>query len=124
MLNVQQLNNTKPIKFSLDKYSKSVLTIIAACLILIVANIYFSPKEVKAYDSIQDVNIKSINGSSIGEELPVDLKFVNGRNPDNGLRVDLQYIRGRSIFGDKLPVDIQSINGQFIMGGYLPVTVR
>jgi hypothetical protein len=109
----------KTVTYSLDKYSKIVLTVIAACLLLIVLNMYIQPKELNALQSVTDVNIRSIGGSTInGYELPVDLKKVN---TSSTLKVDLSEINGRSIYGDKLPVDIQSVNGQFIMGGYLPV---
>ncbi len=116
-------SGTKTI-ISLDKYSKTVLTAIAVCLMLITANIYFGPKVANAYDTLQDVNIKSINGSSIsGGYLPVDLQKIDGSSSKN-LKVDLQSVNGRTIFGDKLPVDIQGINGQFFIGSDLPVKVR
>ncbi|MCC6865828.1 MAG: hypothetical protein IT280_06665 [Ignavibacteria bacterium] len=109
---------------SLDKYSKTVLTVIAICLLLITVNIYFGPKDVNAYDTVQDVNLKAINGYSIsGGYLPVDLSRINGSSSKN-LKVDLQSINGRTVFGDKLPVDIQGVNGQFFIGSELPVKVR
>ncbi len=108
----------------LDIYSRGVLTVIAVCLLLITINIYFGAKDVNAYENVQDVNIKSINGSSIsGGYLPVDLQRIDGSSSKN-LKVDLQSVNGRSIFGDKLPVDIQGINGQFFIGSELPVKVR
>ena len=114
----------KTVKFTLDKYSKAVLTIIASCLILIVINIYFGPKNLNAYEQMQDVNIKSINGSSIsGSELPIDIRKINGSS-SNPIGVDIQSVNGRNVFGDKVPVDIQSLNGQFIIGGEMPVKVR
>lgn len=107
---------------SLDKYSKILLSVIAVCLILIVTNLYFSPGTLHAYETVQDVNIKSINGSSIwGGEIPVDIKKTSSNNE---LNVNLQSIKGRNIWGDKLPVDIQAVNGQFIIGSDLPVKVR
>ncbi len=109
---------------SLDIYSKSVLSVIAACLLLITINIYFGAKDVNALETVQDVNLKSINGSSIsGGYLPVDLQKIDGSS-SKSLKVDLQSVNGRSIFGDKLPVDIQGINGQFFIGSDLPVKVR
>lgn len=108
----------------LDKYSKIVLSVIASCLVLIAANMYFSPKDVKAYDTVQDVNIKSINGSSIsGSYIPVDIQRING-STGKDLRVDIRSVNGRGVFGDKVPVDIQGINGQFFIGSDLPVKVR
>ena|SRR5438552_15771600 len=110
------------VKFSLDKYSKTVLTIIAVCLVLIVINLYFGPKDLNALQQVQDVNLKSINGYSIsGSELPIELKKIN---TSGQIGVDIQSVNGRNVFGDKVPVDIQSINGQFIIGGEMPVKVR
>jgi len=112
----------KTVTFSLDKYSKIVLTAIAVCLVLIVVNMYFSPVKLNASETVMDVNIKSVNGSSLwGNEIPIDLKKVS---TNNDLSIDLHSINGRNIFGDKLPVDIQSINGQFIFGGKIPVDTR
>ena len=109
---------------NLDKYSKSVLTVIAVCLLLITVNIYFSPGDANAYDTVQDVNIRSIGGSSIsGGYMPVDLQRIDGSSSKN-LKVDISSVNGRSVFGDKVPVDIQGVNGQFIIGSELPVRVR
>jgi hypothetical protein len=105
-----------------DKFSKVLLSVISVCLLLIVINLYFSPGMLHAYDPVQDVNIKSINGSSLyGSELPVNLKKMDS---DDEININLQSIKGRNIWGDKLPVDIQAINGQFIIGSELPVKVR
>jgi len=117
-------NSNEKVTIHLDKYSKTVLSVIALCLMLIAVNMYFSPKDVNAYDTVQDVNIKSINGSSIsGSYLPIDLQRIDGSSSKD-LRVDIRSINGRSVFGDKVPVDIQGINGQFFMGSDLPVKVR
>lgn len=122
---IETPGNKKTIKFSLDIYSKAVLSVIAVCLTLITFNIFFGTKSVSAYETVQDVNIKSINGSSIsGSEIPVNLKKVDGQSTGDGVPVDIESVKGRSIFGDKLPVDIQSINGQFIFGGNIPVVVH
>ncbi len=118
--------DTKTIKttVNLDKYSKTVLTVIAVCLLLITVNIYFGPGDANAYDTVQDVNLKSINGSSIsGGYLPVDLQRIDGSSSKN-LRVDVSSVNGRSVFGDKIPVDIQGINGQLFIGSELPVRVK
>lgn len=111
----------KTVTFSLDKYSKIVLTAIAVCLVLIVVNMYFSPGKLNASETVMDVNIKSVNGSSVYGELPVEIKKIS---TSNDLSIDLHSINGRNIFGDKLPVDIQAINGQFIFGGKIPVDAR
>jgi hypothetical protein len=90
--------------------------------VLIVANLYFSPGTLHAIQTVQDVNIKSVNGSSLwGNEIPIEVKKIS---TDNDLNVNLKSINGRNIWGDKLPVDIQTINGQFIIGGELPVRVK
>jgi len=116
--------NTVKTTVNLDKYSKSVLTVIAVCLLLITVNIYFGPGDANAYDTVQDVNLKSINGYSIsGGYLPIDLQRIDGSSSKN-LRVDISSVNGRSVFGDKIPVDIQGINGQFFIGSELPVRVK
>lgn len=114
------------VKISLDKYSKLVLSVIAVCLVLIAANMYLKPSELNAYETTQDVNIKSINGSSLwGSELPVNLKQVNGSSISGyEIPVDLQSVKGRNLWDDKLPVDIKSINGSFIIGTELPVKIK
>lgn len=117
-------NFQNSVRFSLDKYSKTVLTVIAVCLALITFNIYFGPKDLNAYDTVQDVNIKTIGGSSVsGGYMPVDIQRIDGSS-SRSLKVDLQSVNGRSMFGDKVPVDIQGINGQFLMGGELPVKIK
>jgi len=120
MLNVELKNNKLVLSF--DKYSKILLSVISLCLVLIVINLYFSPGQLHAIETVQDVNIKAINGSSLwGNELPIDLKKVSSSNE---IKVDVSSINDRKIWGDKFPVDIQSINGQFIIGGELPVKAR
>jgi hypothetical protein len=110
------------ITFTLDKYSKIVLTTIAVCLVLIVVNLYFGSQNLHADQTVQDVNLKSINSYSIsGGEIPIDMKKISS---NDNITVDIKSVNGRNIFGDKMPVDIQSINGQFIIGGALPVTTR
>jgi len=120
MLNIKTKENQLVV--SLDRYSKILLSVIAVCLVLIVTNLYFSPGTLHALETTQDVNIKSINGSSLwGNEIPIDVKKVS---TSNDLNVNLKSINDRNVWGDKLPVDIQSINGQFIIGGELPVKVK
>jgi hypothetical protein len=114
------------VKFTLDRYTKIVLSVIALCLVLIVTNMYFKPGELNAYQTVQDVNIKSINGSSLwGSELPIDLKEINGRSINNyNIPVNIQSVKGRDLWDDKLPVDIKSVNGSFIFGSEVPVKVK
>lgn len=122
MLKITSVNERNVIH--LDKYSKVVLSVIAVSLMLIAVNLYLSPKDVNAYDTVQDINIKSINGSSVSSGyLPVDIQRVNGSSGKE-LKVNVNSVNGRSIFGDKIPVDIQGVNGQFFIGGDLPVRVK
>jgi len=124
MFKFSSSNSDDKITVHLDKYSKIVLSVIASCLILIVVNIYFSPRDVNAFETVQDVNLKSINGYSIsGGYMPVDIQRIEGSTGKN-LPVDVKSLNGRNVYGDKLPVDIQSINGQFLIGGELPVKIR
>jgi hypothetical protein len=120
MLKIENKNNK--VVVYLDKYSSILLSVIAVCLLLIVVNLYFSPGSLRAYDTVQDVNIKSINGSSLwGNEIPIEIKKIN---TSSDLNINLKSINDRNIWGDKMPVDIQAINGQFIIGGNLPVNVK
>lgn len=114
------------VKFTLDKYTKIVLSVIAVCLILMVTNMYFKPSDLTAQQTVQDVNIKSINGSSLwGSEIPVNLKQLNDRSISSGnIPVDIKSIKGRDLWNDQIPVDIKSVNGSFIFGQEVPVKVK
>ncbi len=113
------------LKMSLDNYSKIVLSVIAGCLLLIVVNMYFKPQDVKAVETVQDVNIKSINGNSIwGSEIPVNMKQINGRSINDDIPIDIRSVNGRNVFGDQVPMDLKSINGISIFGSDLPVRIR
>lgn len=116
--------NSQKTVVELDKYSRIILTVIAICLMMITVNLYFSPEAVNAYDTVQDVNLKSVNGYSIsGSFVPIDIQRIEGSS-GNPLEIDIKSINGRNVFGDKVPVDIQSINGQFFIGSDLPVKVK
>jgi hypothetical protein len=124
MLKISSSTANDRVIIHLDKYSKAILTVIACSLVLIVVNIYFSPKDANAYDTVQDVNLKTINGYSIsGGYMPVDLQRIEG-STGKSLPVDIKSINSRNVYGDKIPVDIQSINGQFFIGSELPVKVK
>lgn len=113
------------VKFTLDIYTKIVLTVIASSLVLITANIYLKPADLQALEQVQDVNIRSINGSSIsGSEIPINLKQINGRSTNDEIPIDLKSINGRNIWGDQLPMDLKSINGVSIFGSELPVKMH
>jgi hypothetical protein len=102
-----------------------VLTAIAVFLLLIVVNIYLKPADLHALEQIQDVIIKSINGSNIsGSEIPINLKQINGRSTNDNFPVDIKSINGRDVWGDQLPMDLRSINGVSIFGSDVPVKVK
>ena len=114
------------VKFTLDKYSRIVLSVIALCLLLIVTNIYFTPATLEAEQTVQDVNIKYVNGQSLwGNELPVNLEQVNGRSMSgSNIPVDIQSLRGRDLWDDKLPIDVKAVNGSSIFGYEVPVKIK
>lgn len=117
--------NPVTVKFTLDKYTKIVLSVIAVCLILIAGNMYFKPSDLTAQQTVQDVNIKSINGSSLwGSEIPVNLKQVNDRSVGSNIPIDIKSIKGKDLWNDQIPVDLKSINGNFIFGQNVPVKVQ
>lgn len=113
------------VKFTLDRYTKTLLTVIAASLLLLVVNLYFSPGKLNALETVQDVNIKSINGTSVwGSELPVNMEKINGRTVNDEIPVNIKSIKGSSLWDSKIPVDIQSVNGSSIYGNSVPVKVN
>lgn len=123
----QSINqNQSTVTLTLDYYTKIVLSLIALCLLLLVADVYFSPARLEAQQTLQDVNIKYINGQSLwGNELPVNLKQLNGRSiSGNNLPVDIQSLRGRDLWDDKLPVDVKAVNGSSIFGYEVPVKIK
>lgn len=119
-------NGNITVKFTLDKYTKIVLSVIALCLVFIVSNIYLKPSNLEAQQTVQDVNIKYINGSSLwGSELPVNLKEINGSSiSNNNIPVDIQSLRGSSLWDDKIPVDVKAVNGIPVFGSEVPVKVK
>jgi hypothetical protein len=113
------------VKYTLDGYTNLILSVIAFCLILITVNIYFKPVSLNAQQQIQDVNLKSINGSSIyGSELPVNLQRINGRSINDNIPVNIQQLKGWDLWDSQLPVDIKSVNGNMIYGSEVPIKVR
>lgn len=56
----------------IDTYAKTMLTIIAVCLVLITIELAsFTP--VNAGNSILDVNIRQVNGRTIYSGIPVEI---------------------------------------------------
>lgn len=113
------------VKYTLDKYTKILLSIIALCLLIITLSIYIKPSNLNALEQVQDVNIKSINGSSVyGNELPINLQKVNGRSVNDNIPVNIQQLKGWDLWDSQLPVDIKSVNGNMIYGSEVPIKVR
>jgi hypothetical protein len=113
------------VKYTLDKYTKILLSIIAVSLLMITIGIYVKPSNLNALEQVQDINIKSINGSSIyGSELPVNLQKVNSRSVNDNIPVNIQQLKGWDLWDSQLPVDIKSVNGNMIYGSEVPIKVR
>jgi hypothetical protein len=119
-----EYNNTL-FTFKLDIYSKIVFTVIAACLVVISTNIIFKPADANAIQTVQDVNLKLINGNNLwGNSIPVNIEEVDGSSINKEIPVNLQEINNRSIWGDEIPVNIKSVNGSSISGSEVPVRVK
>ena len=58
LTNIGENSKNVTVKFTLDKYTKILLSVIAVCLVLIAGNLYLKPGELNAYETVQDVNIK------------------------------------------------------------------
>lgn len=124
-LNTTGETQKSEIKYTLDGYTKLILSVIAFCLILMTVNIYLKPVNLNAQQQIQDVNLKSINGNSIyGSELPVNLQRINGRSINDNIPVNIQQLKGWDLWDSQLPVDIKSVNGNMIYGSEVPIKVR
>jgi hypothetical protein len=125
-----------------DLYTKSILTIIAVALIMLVFknpgsfneanagpanfnNMQLNGKytllplnedgsiNVKMVDEM-DVNIRSIGGSSIYGSLPVNLKEVGGSSFYGSLPVNLKEMSGSTINSSGIPVNIESVDGMSV----------
>lgn len=122
---ITEIDKMIPLKYTLDKYTKIILSVIAVCLTVLTFNTIFKPNILQADNSVQDVNIKSINGNSIwGDEIPINVKKINSKSTYDNIPIDIQSINGRSVWGDQLPIDLKSINGSSIFGGEVPVKVK
>lgn len=122
-MDIQSNEKTKDvsIKLKVDIYTKTILTVIAVSLFIIAGNSIFKTQNLRASDNVQDVNIKSVNGTDIsGFGLPVDLKQLNGKTLYE-MPVDIKTIDGHDIWNDELPVDIKAVNSNPIFGSDMPV---
>ena len=118
------INGGASIKLRIDIYTKIILSVIAVSLLIIAGNTIFKTPQVlgaNEYENVQDVNIKSVNGTDIsGYEIPVNLKQLNGKTVYE-IPVDIKTIDGHEIWNDELPVDIKAVNSNPIFGSDLPV---
>jgi len=119
-----------------DLYTKSVLSVIAAALVVLVVQ-NTKPNEAKADNpnfnhfasvpvnddgsinvkmvSDMDVNIHSIGGSSVYGALPVNVKELGGSSCSGALPVNMKELGGSSISSSSgLPVNIEAVNGSSI----------
>lgn len=116
-----------------DLYTKSVLTVIAAALLIIVFQNTRVVPEAKAgrpdfnkFANIpinsdgsinvrlieqMDVNLKSIGGSSVYGELPVNLKEIGGTSLYSTIPVNIKELGGGSISSNGIPVNIEAVDG-------------
>ncbi len=120
-----------------DIYTKTILTVIAAALVLLVIQNTTMVNEAKAdktnfnkfatvpvnndgsinvklLSDQLDVNLKSIGGSSVYGALPINLKEVGGSSVHGALPVNFKEFNGSSIGSNGLPVNITAVNGTSI----------
>lgn len=120
-----------------DIYTKTILTVIAIALVLLVIQNTTIVNEAKAdktnfnkfatvpvnndgsinvklISDQLDVNLKSIGGSSVYGALPINLKEVGGSSVHGALPVNFKEVNGSSISSNGLPVNITAVNGTSI----------
>ncbi len=132
-------NIRQTMTWKVDWYTKTVLTIIAISLALLVLKSYLIPTDVRAGGNpteidivsvggytisggVLKINIEEVNGSSIGSEIPIDLREIAGSSVDREIPVNIKEVGGYSISSSYgLPVNIEAINGSSISGGAMPV---
>lgn len=106
-----------------DTYTKAVLTVIAACLVILVAR--GTPLVGSAHadaPKVLEVDLVKVNGRSLmtSYSLPVNVQEISTSRP---LPVNLKEVAGSSFYGNTLPVDIQRVSGSSISGA-VPVHNR
>ena len=106
-----------------DTYTKAVLTVIAACLVILVAR--GTPLVGSAHadsSKVLEVDLVKVNGRSLFNSyaLPVNVQeFSTSRT----LPVNLKEVAGSSFYGGALPMDIQRVGGSTVSGA-VPVHSR
>lgn len=117
-----------------DLYTKTILTVIAAALILLIIQNTTILNEAKAgktnfnsFASIpinsdgsinvkflteqMDVNVKSIGGSSVYGTLPMNLKEISGSSFSGAFPVNFKELGGGAIGTNGLSVNIEAVDG-------------
>ncbi len=127
--NLLTQKNMKP-----DFYTKTVLTIIAGALVILVIQNTKLVNEAKAdktnfnkfaavpvnndgsinvklVSDQMDVNIKSIGGSSVYGALPMNLKEIGGSSFYGSIPINFKEFNGSAVSSNGLPVNIESVDG-------------
>jgi len=91
-----------------DTYTKAVLTVIAACLVILVVR------------GTPLVGTAHAQGDKV---LAVDIVRIGGHSPGNGntLPVNLKEVGGSTFYGSILPVNVKEIGGTSLYGSTLSV---
>jgi hypothetical protein len=118
-----------------DLYTKSVLTVIAVALVLLVFKNGAQVNEATAASgfnkfasvpvnedgsinvrmmSDMDVNIRSIGGSSVYGALPVNMKEIGGSSFYGAIPVNLKELSGNSLSSSGIPVNIEAVDGMSV----------
>ena len=62
-----------------DRYTKTILTIIAIALCVMLVKPIFVSESVRAYNGVLDVNIKQIDGKRANNVLDINIEKINSR---------------------------------------------
>ena len=111
-----------------DMYTKTVLTVIAAALLVIAfQNVDIFPKANASKSTSAFVSIPVNPDGSINvkmmDNMKVDISAVGGSSVYGTIPINMKEISGSSISSYGLPVNIQSLNGSSIYDG-LPVKMK
>ncbi|MEN9798336.1 MAG: hypothetical protein RL653_2032 [Pseudomonadota bacterium] len=106
-----------------DRYTKAVLTVIAACLVILVVR--GTPLVGAAHantEKVLAVDLVRVNGRSLFNSyaLPVNVQEVSTQRP---LAVNVKEVAGSSFYGAAIPVDIERVSGSTVSGA-VPVRNR